>query len=140
MRWTDWAWTALRWVFGLFFFSTGLFMAAHLVFGVGQDIVQPTPAAADLYAALHRSGFIDPLLGASYLVGGGALALRRTAPLGLVLLAPSVVVIFFFDTFLARLPVPGVLTLALWGLLALRFLPAYQGLWTFGVDPAKART
>jgi hypothetical protein len=83
---------------------------------------------------------MDPLIGASYLVGGAALALRRTAPLGLILLAPTVVVIFFFDTFLARLPVPGVLTLAVWGLLALRLLPAYRGLWTYGEDPAKARS
>jgi hypothetical protein len=140
MRPADMAWTGLRWLFGVFFFSTGLMIAGHLAFGVGKDFVQPTAAAADLYAALHRAGFIDPVLCASYLAGGGALALKRTAPLGLILLAPSVVVIFFFDTFLARLPIPGVLTLAVWGLLALRFLPAYRGLWTYGEDPAKART
>ncbi|HEY0436386.1 MAG TPA: hypothetical protein VGC92_07095 [Phenylobacterium sp.] len=139
MRWTDWAWTGLRWLFAFFFFSTGVAIVAKTVFGIGGYIHQPTAAAQALDTALHQSGFMDPLLGASYLVGGAAMAWRRTAPLGIVLLGPAVVVIFFFDTFLARLPIPGVLTLAVWGVLALRFLPAYQGLWTFGVDTAKAR-
>ncbi|MFL5295160.1 MAG: hypothetical protein ACJ798_02145 [Phenylobacterium sp.] len=140
MRWTEWAWTGLRWLFGLFFFTTGAAIAANTIFDLGGYIHQPTAAAQALDTALHQSGFMDPLLAASYVVGGAALAWRRTAPLGLVLLAPAIVVIFFFDTFLARLPIPGVLTLAVWGLLALRFLPAYQGLWTYGEDPAKARS
>jgi hypothetical protein len=140
MKWADAAWTGLRWLFALFFFLTGVAIAVHLATGWGSNIHQPTLSAQALDDALHQSGFMDPLIGASYLVGGAALALRRTAPLGLILLAPTVVVIFFFDTFLARLPVPGVLTLAVWGLLALRLLPAYRGLWTYGEDPAKARS
>ena len=140
MRWSDWAWTGLRWLFALFFFTTGLAIAAKVIFGVGDYIHQPTAAAQALDTALHQSGFMDPLIGASYLVGGAALAWRRSAPLGIILLGPTVVVIFFFDTFLARLPIPGVLVLAFWGLLALRFLSAYRPLWTYGGDPAKART
>src|SRR4249919_1637249 len=104
MRPGDIAWIGLRWLFALFFFSTGVAIALGLTIGWPPAIQQPTASAQALYSALHAAGFMDPLLGASYLVGGAALALRRTAPLGLVLLAPSVVVIFFFDTFLARLP------------------------------------
>ena len=68
--------------------------------------------------------------------GGAALAVRRTAPLGLVLLAPSVVAIFFFDTFLAGAPLPGLLTAAIWGALALRHFAAFKGLWSYA--PARA--
>src|SRR4051812_12251151 len=74
---TDWAWTGLRWLYALFFFTTGVAILSHLVTGWPGPIHQPTIAAQALDDALHHSGFMDPLICASYLVGGAALALRR---------------------------------------------------------------
>lgn len=136
MRWADWAWTGLRWLFALFFFATGVAIATSLTLGWPGAVHQPTVPAQAFDNALHHSGFMDPLIGASYLVGGAALAFRRTTPLGLILLAPSVVVIFFFDTFLAASAPVGVATLAVWGLLALRHLPRFHGLWSDSPDHA----
>ncbi len=91
-----WAWLAARLLFGLFFFATGLAIAAFSVLGVGHPPTQPTAAAQALTDALDRSRIMDPLLALSYLAGGGALLWRPTAPLGLVLLAPPVVTILAF--------------------------------------------
>jgi hypothetical protein len=95
------AWAVLRVVYGLFFFVTGIWIWLHILTGRFPPPVQPTPEAAAFMSAFDASGFMEPLLGLTYLIGGGALLVRRTAPLGLVVLAPSVAVIFFFDLLLA---------------------------------------
>ena len=131
MRVIDRAWTGLRWLFGLFFFATGVLIAVSLIFRVGHPPTQSRAAAAALDTALHKSGIIDPLLAAGYVAGGTALFLRRTTPLGLVLLAPAVVVITVFDIVLAAAPIGGLVTGAVWGLLALRHFDGFRGLWTY---------
>ena len=133
MRLGDMAWTALRWIYALFFFGTGVAILLYVLFGIGGPPVPPTAADAAFQGALHQSGFIDPLLAASYLVGGGALALRRTTPLGLILLAPAVVIIACDDILLANAAPVGIAVAGIWGLLALRSLPDFRGLWSAGV-------
>jgi hypothetical protein len=128
------AWTGLRWLFALFFFATGLLIVFSLLTGTPGPITQPTAAAAALDRAFHESGIIDPAVAASYLAGGAALAIRRTAPLGLVLLAPAVTIILLFDVVLARLPVPGLAVALVWAVLALRHLAGFRCLWNFGHD------
>jgi hypothetical protein len=131
MRPVEMAWTLLRWLYALFFFATGVAIALHVMFGIGGPPTPPTAADAAFQGALHRSGFIDPLLAVSFLGGGGALALRRTTPLGLVLLAPAVAVIACDDILLANAAPVGVAVLVVWGLLALRVFPGFRGLWTY---------
>jgi len=132
MRAADMIWTGLRWIYALFFFTAGIAVVAFLLFHIAGPPVPPTAADAAFQGALHRSGFIDPLLAISYLAGGGALAFRRTAPLGLVLLAPSVVVIACDDILLANAAPVGVAVAVIWGLLALRVFGGFRGLWTYG--------
>jgi hypothetical protein len=135
----DKALTGLRWLFGAFFFATGVAIAIHVTTGMGGPPTQPTAAAKALDDALQASHIIDPLLAVSFLGGGGALALRRTTPLGLVLLAPAVAVIALFDTVLAGVPAVGLGVAAIWGVLALRFFDAFSGLWTYGAPMRVAK-
>ena len=44
------------------------------------------PAAQAFWSAIEATGFMVPLLGACYFVGGLLLWMRRTAPLGLALM------------------------------------------------------
>src|SRR3954468_19168754 len=62
---------------------------------------QPTRPAADFMRALDEARFVTPLLAITFTVGGGSLLFARTAPLGLVLLAPPVAVILGFHLFLS---------------------------------------
>ncbi len=132
MRPAEMAWTGLRWLYGLFFFTTGIAIAVYVLFRIGGPPPPPTAADAAFQGALHRSGFIDPLLAVSFLVGGGALAPRRTTPLGLVLLAPAVAVIACDDILLANAAPVGLAVAAIWGLLALRVFAGFRGLWSYG--------
>src|SRR4051794_26105113 len=109
-----------RWIFGLFYALTGLMIAMHTLFGIGSPPAQPTAAAAAFTDALTRSGFIDPLLAITYTCGGIALLRARTAPFGIVLLAPAVSVIFCFHLALSGQWIWGPLNM-LW-LLALAYV------------------
>jgi hypothetical protein len=88
-----------RCVYGLFF----IFDGALRVIGAIQGSPKPTfaqPAAEAFNGPLFAAPFTDPLLGTSFIVAGLALLFNRTAPLGVAILLPSIVVIFFFHLFL----------------------------------------
>jgi len=93
---SKWITRIARWVLGGWFLVFGaLFLAARL--GLPIDLPGDGNArGADFMAALRESGFIGELMYAGFFAGGLATLFDRTAPLGLVLLGPFVVVIFFF--------------------------------------------
>lgn len=121
-------WPALRIVYGLFFLAMGVWATT----GIGPRPVQPTRAAADFTQALTDTGFMDPLLGASFLLGGGALLFHRTAPLGIVALAPSVAVILFFHLFLSGQYIWGPFVAAYLAALAWHYRGGFVPLWSYG--------
>ena len=125
--------TVARCIFGLFYALTGLAIAAHVVFGIGSPPRQPTAAAAALADALSQSGIIDPLLAMTYILGGLALLRDRTAPLGIVLLAPAVSVIFCFHLALSGQWIWGPLNLLWLGALAYAYRASFTPLWNHGV-------
>lgn len=86
--------------YGSFYLLVGLYGSYSLVSGEGNPFaVEPGPGAK-FQAALDETGFIVPIMLVCFLAGGGALTIDRTAPLGIMLLAPFVVVIFFYHTML----------------------------------------
>jgi len=121
--------TALRWLFGLFYFGTGVAIFLYVAFGIGAPPPQPTPQAAAFTAALSQSHIIDPLLSLAYLVGGAALLFRRTAPLGVLVLAPVVLVIFCFHLALSGQWIWGSVNLGVLLLLAWQVRSAFVPLW-----------
>jgi hypothetical protein len=131
--------TAARVIFGLFYFGTGVAIALFYLFGWGGPPSQPTVAAQAFTDALSQSRFLDPLLALSYLVGGGALLFRRTAPLGLAVLAPVVLVIFTFHLVLSGQWMWGTLNLVWLLALAWQFRSAFRPLWTYALPSASVR-
>lgn len=123
--------TLARWIFGLFYFSTGVAIFLYTVFGIGSPPSQPTHKAEEFALALTASHFIDPLLSLAYLVGGGALLVRRSAPLGILVLTPAVVVIFCFHLVLSGQWFWGSLNLAWLLMLAWHFRSAFRPLWNY---------
>lgn len=104
-------WTALRWLFGLFFLISGAVMALTLF---GPD----SPAS---------SGLTDRILAVSFIVGGGALLFRRTAPLGIVVLAPAVLVMLFLQFLMKGQVLWGTFAFAAFAALAWRYRSAFTG-------------
>ncbi|MEP6938266.1 MAG: hypothetical protein ABI846_00765 [Rudaea sp.] len=126
----EYIFTAARWLFALLYLSTGVAIALITLFGIGGPPPQPNADAQAFTDALTRSHFIDPLLALCYLVGGGALLFRLTAPFGLVVLAPVIVVIFFFHVVLSGQWPWGSLNLAWLLFLAWHFRAAFQTIWS----------
>jgi putative oxidoreductase len=60
-----------------------------------------TPAAADFFTALFKSGYFIPMLGATQVVSGALLLTGMMVPFALTLIAPVIVNIFLFHLFLA---------------------------------------
>lgn len=79
--------------------------------------------------ALNATGFMNPLLIASFLVAGCAILFDRTAPIGLIILAPSIVVITCFHWFLTGNYTWGTIWPAWFLLLAWRLRRAFARLW-----------
>ncbi|WP_448659405.1 hypothetical protein ACPVPU_02815 [Sphingomonas sp. CJ99] len=93
MAWGNIVWATARILFGLFFILSTVMIIVR--FG-GDHPPEAVAEAADFTGALNRSGFANPMLIALFLVAGTALLFKRTAALGLVLLAPAIALITAF--------------------------------------------
>jgi len=95
-----------------------------------------TPESSAFFAALHASGFMLPLLGLCFLIGGLLLLLDRTAPLGLIFLAPPIVVIPLYNAVLERQPfTSGPFVVAIELFLAWYYWKRFEPLWTGATEP-----
>ena len=120
-----------RWVFALWYLlSGGTWLVTHIL---GRAAVnhEVTPGAIAFTNALAESQFMNPLLALTCLIGGGALLIRRTTPLGIAMLAPVVVVIFLFHLVLSGNWIWGTLNLVWFAGLAWRYRRAFTALWTY---------
>lgn len=120
----------LRVVYGLFFLAIGLAILVWLLTGLGSPPTQPNSEAQAFTDALTRSRIIDPLLAISYAVGGVALLRERTAPLGLVVLAPSITVIALFHLVLSGKWLIGLVVALVFAVLAFACRRRLSALWT----------
>ncbi len=93
----------LRSLLGLIFLVFGLNFFLHFI----PNPPEP-PAAAEFFAALYKTGYFLPLIGATQVVSGALLLTGIMVPFALVLIAPVIVNILLFHLFLA----PGGLPLA----------------------------
>ena len=95
-----WAKSIFRIGYGAFFVIVGLYGSYSLLSGGGNPFdVQPGPGA-DFQRALDETRFVVPVMLTCFILGGSALFSNRTAPLGIVILAPFVVVIFGYHVLL----------------------------------------
>lgn len=120
-----------RCVYGLFFIGDG----ALRVIGSIRGDPKPTfvqPAAEAFNGPVFATPFMDPLLGTSFIAAGLALFFNRTAPLGVAILLPSMIVIFLFHLFLSGQIVWGAGHLLFVLFLLLVYRSAFTPLWNHG--------
>jgi hypothetical protein len=126
---------AARRVFGLWYFITGgAWFVSHLL-GRGVAHHEVAAGAIAFQTALTESRFMDPLLASTCLFGGAALLFRRTSPLGIVVLAPVVVVIFLFHAVLSGNWLWGTMNLLWFAGLAWHYRRALAILWSHVESP-----
>jgi len=126
--------TVVRWCAGLAYAITGANGLLRL-FPMPEGT---TPAGIAFFASLHASGFMIPLLALSFLVGGLLLLRNRTAPLGLIVLAPPIVIIPLYNWILERQPfTSGPFVVAIQLFLAWQYRDAFRPLWSGEAAPAR---
>lgn len=135
-------WRLIRWLYAAFYLVSGAHIALVALGLASPPDFQSSPESGAFQLALARTGFIMPLLSITYIVAGASLLFYRTAPLGIALLAPAMVVIFLTNILLTS-SLLG--TGLVWGgahasilaALAWHFRAAFPPLWNF--PPADAR-
>jgi hypothetical protein len=113
-----------RMVLGFIFFASGLN-------GFFQFVGPPAMEgnAATFMEGLVASGYVFPVLFATYIIAGAALLANRFVPLALVLLAPAIVNIFAVHVLLEKHGLPiALVVVALEIFLAWRYRQAYRPL------------
>ena len=121
----------VRWIYAAFFFLIGAqaLLASAGILPASEFPVSPeTKAFTD---AIFATGFIGPIMSVTYVASGILMLFNRTAPLGIVLLTPFIVVILFTHLMLNGSPAFGILLAALLGLFAWQFREAYQPMWNY---------
>ncbi len=129
-------WRVLRYLYAAYYIFVGVYLALSLLGVLPPLNPKVGSASAAFQNALGKTGFIFPLLAVTYIASGSALSFYRTAPLGLVLLAPVAVIIFFTDALLDTAWFWGMLNAAILAALAWHFRSAYRSLWTYRSDGA----
>ncbi|WP_390615911.1 hypothetical protein [Maricurvus nonylphenolicus] len=123
----------LRWIFGAYYFLVGIAVILSLLeilpsansidFGQGIN---------DFIAALEKTGFALGALAITYTVSGALILNHNTAHLGLVILAPAVVMIFLTHWFIEEgAPLWGSLHMAILLILAWQYRQGYASLFNF---------
>lgn len=126
------AWTAARLIFACWYFGVGV-----IGFITNNPAKDAAEAATPLEKVMAQTLFLNPLLCLCCFVGGGAMLFRRTAPLGIVILAPLVVIIFFFHIVITKSFAWGTLNLVWFIALAWHFRRGFDQLWNYR-EPAQS--
>ena len=126
--------TATRWLYALFYIMIGIQALAVLAGVTAMPDYGLSPENAAFQNALNQTGFITPIMGLSYVISGSLMLFSRTAPLGIVLLAPFVVVILFTHLMLNGSPAWGMMHAVLLALFAWQHRTAYLPLWNYEIE------
>lgn len=127
-------WRVLRYLYAAYYLLVGVYLALSLVGIISPPHPNVSGASAAFQDALGKTGFMFPLLAFTYVASACALLFRRTAPLGLVLLAPVAVIIFFTDMLLDTAWLFGTLNALALAALAWHFRSAYRPLFSYSVE------
>jgi len=127
------AWNTLRWVYASYYLLAGIALYLSilgLIPGLGE--IDFGKGINGLLAAMAKTGFALGALGATYAVSGLLMLNNKTAHLGIITLAPTVVMIFLTHWFAeGGYPPWGSLHFLVLLALAWRYRLAYAPLFDF---------
>ena len=124
-------WRVIRYLFAAYYLYVGIYVALWLVGVVPPMHLKMSAASAAFQGALAKTGFVLPALAGTYTASAITLCFYRTAPLGVVILAPVMVIIFLTDTLLDTAWLWGTFHAAVLAALAWHFRAAWRPLWNY---------
>ncbi|WP_231472043.1 hypothetical protein [Novosphingobium sp. CECT 9465] len=126
MRYRQIGIAVFRVLFGLFFILSTI---AIVLLSGGQHPVEVDPEANRFTQALNASGFMNPALIVTFLIGGAAMLFNRSAPIGLILLGAPIFVIAGFHWFLTHSYVWGSIWPIWYVILVWHYRQVFSRLW-----------
>jgi len=123
--------TILRLGYAVAIFGINIYAALATYLNTLPPLTPPTIEGRAFLEALSATSFFTPVLGVTFLAGASALLFQRTAPLGIVLLAPPMVIIFFFHIFLTGMVLWGSVWAGTLAVLAWGHREAFTALFSF---------
>lgn len=130
------SWAVLRCLYAVMFLIAAAILVQGMLPGAAPPPPEPTIAAQSLLEALTASGFVQPALVLCYVTAALALLRHRTAPLGLALVGPPVIVIVLFHTLLSGRVLWALPWGLIWLLLMWRYRRAFIALTRFADEEA----
>jgi nicotinamide riboside transporter PnuC len=121
----------LRWIYAIFFFLIGARSMLVLAGLLPASEYPGSPESKAFSESVFETGFISIIMSVTFFVAGILMVIKRTTPLGLVLIAPFIVAILFTHLLFEPNPIVGILVTTLWLLLALQFRKAFRPLWSY---------
>lgn len=122
----------VRYLFGHFYAVIGAFGTYYLITGQANEWPAYNEAEKALVSALIDAKFFAPTVSLTCLSGGLAMLFHRTAPIGLLLLTPLIVVIFLYHAFLTGAYVHAGAQVLFLALLYWIYRDAFIPLWNYG--------
>lgn len=122
----------VRGIFGIFYAAIGGFGIYGIL--INPDAAWPAYNEAEkaLVAAMTSAGFFAPTVSLTCLIGGIATMFRRTAPLGILVLTPLIVMIFLYHAYLTGAYVHAGVQVAYLAVLYWLHRDAFIPLWNYG--------
>jgi hypothetical protein len=117
---------AARLIFASWYFGVGI-----VGFITNDAVKDAVKASTSLEKAMAETGFMNLLLCLACFLGGGAMLFRKTTPLGIVILAPLVIIIFCFHMVITKSYLWGSVNLLLLAALAWDFRRGFDQLWNY---------
>ena len=133
------AWRGLRYLYAAYYLYFGIRLTLALIGVLSLPRPKISTASAAFQDALARTGFVLPALAFTYISSACAMLFHRTAPLGVVILAPVIVAISLTDIILDTAWFWGTLHAAILAALAWHFRSAYRPLWNYPVVTTDVR-
>lgn len=127
------SWNILRWIYASYYLLAGFAVYLSLIgFIPSSDEINFGKGINEFIAAMAKTGFALGALAATYAVSGLLILNNKTAHLGIITLAPAVVMIFLTHWFAeGGYPPWGSFHFSILLALAWRYRPAYKPLLDF---------
>ena len=92
--------TLFRMIFGLLYLAIGIYWTYLNLKGQSPGFPAFSAAEKSLTSALTEARFFEPAVIFSCVVGGALVLFNRTAPAGIIVLTPLIVIIFLYHAYL----------------------------------------
>jgi hypothetical protein len=130
----SWFWRLARYGYSCYFMLVGIAVLLRQAGVISLPKLEPAPGAVAFLDAMVATGYVVELLSITFIIGAVSMLRHRSAPLGIAILAPSVVGIFLFHVVLSQRYLWGLVWMIWLVALAWHYRKAFEALWHYDAN------